>query len=488
MQPNGCVLITPRGCDASEGSRGCGGVPQNLSGRRLIIGVVLVAACMLQAFTASGAPSANSLASLSLQGAGRGAIVPGACDKISCKGGDSCACLTATYLLLGNQGFQGGSLDLQLSVDTSVTALPIVGLEESCGSTTGKGTIKDGKDERELALNVSGLECPTIASPDVFNGTYAITGGSGGRYSAATRGTGMISGSQDPISVHGRGAARVVIAGVIQADAKVRATPAPTASATPVPTPTSIATATPTPVATVTPAPTPTRAVTPTPSPVPSPASCAPIYSGTPQGDDAGFFTAISVPAASTVPGCYQIAFVQTDNPGAAYTGYPAGWTPVFAHDGPEQSEIIVHQNVLNEPASNLWTTAGTIDEVYELNISAICNTSGYDGGIIAYSATNAASMTAAAPAIGSSGVNDLTLAFSNMPWNSVVTVAGPSGITGFYTSVPSLGGYWYLGIPQNLSVNVVPASLAFEGAGVAFQAAFAPGSCVTAGGDINSN
>jgi hypothetical protein len=241
-------------------------------------------------------------------------------------------------------------------------------------------------------------------------------------------------------------------------------------------------------VFTVTPALATIRAVTPAPSPAAGPARCAPIYSGSPQGNDSGFFTAISVPAASTVPGCYQIAFVQTDNPGADYTGHPAGWTPVFAHDGPEQSEIIIHQNVLNEPASNLWTTAGTIDEVYELNISAICNTSGYDGGIIAYSATNAASMTAAAPAIGSSGVNDLTLAFSNMPWNSVVAVAGPSGITGFYTSVLSLGGYWYLGIPQALAIKVDPVSSAFEGGGVTFQAAFAPGSCATATANSNSN
>jgi hypothetical protein len=219
---------------------------------------------------------------------------------------------------------------------------------------------------------------------------------------------------------------------------------------------------------------------TPTPSATPSPASCAPIYTGTPQGNDAGFFSAISVPAASTALGCYQVAFVITDKPGSSYTGYPIGWTPVFGQG--VQSEIIIHQNVPNEPANNLWTTAGAISEVYELNISAICDTSGYDGSMIAYSDDDDVdSMTIGAPAIGSTGANDITLAFSNMPWNSVVTMNGPSSITGFYTSVPSLGGYWYLGIPQSLSVNVNPVSPAYEGPGVTFQAAFAPGECPSA-------
>lgn len=175
---------------------------------------------------------------------------------------------------------------------------------------------------------------------------------------------------------------------------------------------------------------------------------------------------------------------MQTDNPGTNYTGYPPGWTPVYTRGGPEQSEIIIHQNAANEPAENLWTIAGTISEVYELNISAICNTSGYDGGIAEYSDTNATSMSVGPPKIGSSGKNNLTLAFSNMPWNSLVTMTGASGIAGFYTSVPSLGGYWYTGVPQNLKVDVVPTTPAFEGAGITFQASFAPGDCETASAD----
>ena len=86
--------------------------------------------------------------------------------------------------------------------------------------------------------------------------------------------------------------------------------------------------------------------------------------------------------------------------------------------------------------------------------------------------------MNIGAPQIRSSGVNDLTLVFSNMPWNSVVTVIGTNGLTGYYTSVPSLGGYWYQGVPQSLAVSVAPASSAFDGDGVTFQAAFASGNC----------
>jgi hypothetical protein len=225
-------------------------------------------------------------------------------------------------------------------------------------------------------------------------------------------------------------------------------------------------------------------APTPTPSATPTPASgCAPVYTGTPQGNDAGFTTSQTIPAATTTQGCYQVAFVETDDPGVNYTGYPSGWTSVYTVGGPEQSEIIIHQNGSNEPANNLWTTAGTISEVYEVNISGICNTSGYDGGIVAYSTFDADSMTIGAPALSSSGVNDLTLAFSNMPWDSIVTMTGASGITGFYTSVASLGGYWYAGIPQSLTVNVRATTLAFSGAGVSFQAAFAPAACASSDG-----
>ena len=74
---------------------------------------------------------------------GNGAIIAGNCSGIACKSGDTCACLLATYTLVGNQGFGKGSLSLQLNVDTSTTTLPISDLNESCNPATGNGTIKN---------------------------------------------------------------------------------------------------------------------------------------------------------------------------------------------------------------------------------------------------------------------------------------------------------------------------------------------------------
>jgi hypothetical protein len=234
----------------------------------------------------------------------------------------------------------------------------------------------------------------------------------------------------------------------------------------------------------VVPTPTPSPIATPTPVVTPTPVPSTPVYTGTPTGNDASFTTAQTIAAPTTQQGCYQVAFVITDNPGVAYTGYPAGWTPVLAvppagGTGPEESEIIIHPNGPSEPASNTWTTAGTKTTVFELNISGVCNTSGFDGGIAAYSGNKASSMTIAAPPISSSesGANDLTLAFSNMPWDAIVMMSGPNNLVlnGFYTSVPSLGGYWYTGIPQSLNVTVDNTNLEYDGDGVTFQAAFAP-------------
>jgi hypothetical protein len=205
-----------------------------------------------------------------------------------------------------------------------------------------------------------------------------------------------------------------------------------------------------------------------------------PVYSGAPQGNDASFTTPQPIPAATTQEGCYQVAFVITDNSNVAYTGYPAGWTPVFGIGGPEQSEIIIHQNGPNEPGTNVWTTAGTISTVYELNISGVCNTSGYDGGIANYSGNDQPAMSISAPPISSSesGINDMTLAFSNMPYHAIVMMSGanqPVDLIGYYTSVPSLGGYWYTGVPQPLNVTVDDSIPEYQGDGVTFQAAFAP-------------
>jgi hypothetical protein len=471
--------------------------------------ILLVMAAAGLATPAYAAPDTIGLVSLSLQGVGNGAVIAGNCSGLACKSGDTCACLLATYSLVGNQGFGKGSLSLQLNVDTSITTLPISDLNESCNPAAGNGTIKNSSGKTQLSLVVSGLECPTVGIADVFNGTYVIAGGSGGKYSATTGGTGTINGSQVPASSRGTGAAQVLIAGSVQTTGPPVPTPKPTATvpATPVPTPKPTATVpatpvpTPKPTATVpaTPVPTskPTSVPSGTPTSTPAPAaSCTPTYTGTPQGNDTGFCTTLSgsglcqtgvqlqapitVPASSTTPGCYQVAFVETDNPGVQYAGMPAGWNTVFARGQATEADIIIHKNGPNEPASNVWTTAETKNEVYELNISTICGTSGFAGGIQADSAHDATSMVINAPPLSLAGVNNLTLAFSIMPWNNIVTMSSagsPVTLTGFYTSVPSLGGYWYTGTPQSLNVTVgTSGGPAFSGDGTTWQASFAPG------------
>jgi hypothetical protein len=253
----------------------------------LALGIVVTIEVASTAFTAS---DTTGLVSLSLQGVGVGSIASGPCSNITCKTGDTCGCLAATYTLVGNHGFKGGKLNVQLSVDTSLDNLPIDDLGTSCSPATGSGTISDSKGKNTVVLNISGLECPTLSSePDVFNGTYVVTGGTG-KYSDSSGGTGAINGSQVPTS---GGASQVLIAGSLQAispgvsspTTTKTATPTPTGTgtATPTPTATGTGTATPTPTATGTgtATPTPTRTATPTPSGTPT-RTATPTPSGTP--------------------------------------------------------------------------------------------------------------------------------------------------------------------------------------------------------------
>jgi hypothetical protein len=161
---------------------------------------------------AFAAANTSGLAPLTLQGVGTGALANGDCNGIACKPGDICACLAAAYTLTGNQGFGKGSFNLLLSVDTSPAGLPISDID-SCNPATGTGTIKNSKGKISLTMDISGLECPTLGTADVFNGTYVLTGGSGGKYSSATGGTGAINGSQVPAS---GGAGQVAITGTVQ--------------------------------------------------------------------------------------------------------------------------------------------------------------------------------------------------------------------------------------------------------------------------------
>jgi hypothetical protein len=233
----------------------------------VIAGIGLGFASLPLAVTAFAASNTSGLVPLSLQGVGNGAIATGDCQGIACKSGDVCACLAATYTLVGNQGFGKGSFNLLLSVDTSATDLPISDLD-SCFPATGTGTIKNPKGTVTLSLAISGFECPALNdAPDVFNGTYVVTNGTG-KFSTASGGTGAINGSQIPSS---GGTGQVAITGSVQASVPVGPTPTPSVTPTPTPsgspTPTPTHTATPTPTPTHTATPTPTVTATPTPTP-----------------------------------------------------------------------------------------------------------------------------------------------------------------------------------------------------------------------------
>jgi hypothetical protein len=176
--------------------------------RRLIagIGLGLGVASLPLAVTAF---AASRLVSLSLQGVGIGTLATRDCQGITCKSGDVCTCLDATYALVGNQGFAKGDLDLQLSIDITPTHLHISCIDK-CFPATGIGTIKNVRGTVSLNFAISGLERPALNDTlDVFNGTFVVTGGTG-KFSTASGGTGAINVSQ--ISSSG-GTAQVAITG-----------------------------------------------------------------------------------------------------------------------------------------------------------------------------------------------------------------------------------------------------------------------------------
>jgi hypothetical protein len=177
---------------------------------RKAIGIALTGSIFLCAGVltsiAWAASSTTGLASLSLQGVGSGEIVDQDCTGIICgtNNTDICSCLTANYTVIGNQGFANGNLAVTLSLDTSasVLALPISNVG-ACYPAAGTGQLTTKNSKSTVTFDISGLECPTIASPtpiDVYDGTYVITSASGGKFSDSTGGTGSINGSQIPTS------------------------------------------------------------------------------------------------------------------------------------------------------------------------------------------------------------------------------------------------------------------------------------------------
>lgn len=175
-------------------------------------GLALGLASVPLASTTFAATNTKGLASLSVQGVGVGALANGSCNGIPCPATDSCSCLSATDSLVGNQGFKGGQFTVLLSVDTTPANLPVLSDGDSCNPATGFGTLSNTKGSTTLKIFISGLECPTLGSSDVFNGTYYVSTGTG-KFSSSSGGTGSINGSQVPAS---GGVSQVSILGTVQ--------------------------------------------------------------------------------------------------------------------------------------------------------------------------------------------------------------------------------------------------------------------------------
>ena len=160
----------------------------------VIAGIVIGAAALpLAAFAAA---NTSGLKSINLQGVGFGTLAAGACSSpaIACISGHTCECLIGAETVLGNQGFNNGSFNFELSIDETSSALPISTVGD-CLPATGFGTVANTTGTVTLLIDVSGLACPTTeGAAEVFNGTYHVTGGTGGK-NHFTTGTGAINGS-----------------------------------------------------------------------------------------------------------------------------------------------------------------------------------------------------------------------------------------------------------------------------------------------------
>jgi hypothetical protein len=158
--------------------------------------LVMVAAA--GCFFASRAFAADSvtkgLGSLSVQATGTASSVFAACSTIQCVTAHACICMTGTYSIVGNSGFNGGTGGLVLSVDLTNLGDPITAYP-ACAPATGFGNVSDRKGHQMITFLTSGQACETGGGnpTGVFNGSYVINGGLG-KYSSAT-GAGTIGAS-----------------------------------------------------------------------------------------------------------------------------------------------------------------------------------------------------------------------------------------------------------------------------------------------------
>ncbi|MGB6552751.1 MAG: hypothetical protein WBE78_04615, partial [Candidatus Binataceae bacterium] len=128
-------------------------------------------------FFASGAFAADSatagLGPLSAQATGTAVTDSGGCTTptISCPGGHACLCMTGTYSITGNNGFNGGTASLTLGIDITNLGDPITAVPP-CAPATGVGTISDKKGHQTITFLASGPVCSTNNNAvDVFTGS-----------------------------------------------------------------------------------------------------------------------------------------------------------------------------------------------------------------------------------------------------------------------------------------------------------------------------
>ena len=118
-------------------------------------------------FFASGAFVADSatagLGPLSAQATGTAVTDSGGCTTptISCARRARVLCMTGTYSITGNNGFNGGTASLTLGIDITNLGDPITAVPP-CAPATGVGTISDKKGHQTITFLASGPVCSTI--------------------------------------------------------------------------------------------------------------------------------------------------------------------------------------------------------------------------------------------------------------------------------------------------------------------------------------
>jgi hypothetical protein len=173
-----------------------------------------------------------------------------------------------------------------------------------------------------------------------------------------------------------------------------------------------------------------------------------PSYAGTGVINNAEFYAATSLAAASTAAGGYQYAFVDYAGSGN-YAGAPGGWTQVCTAKGAASIAVFAHLNGANEPASNTWGVGGTVGGVYAIAIGAVTNSAGIDGSICSAPGNGAGTITIGTPNIGSSGASDFTATWATVSGSAGSLIfSGPNNQSVWAPGANAAEGYYYTGVP----------------------------------------